>query len=99
MDVDRDGMEDRLGILMPYNSSGLEQGVSCEPFCLELKTDDSGLETTWELYEGNNSGKLIANGGPFRGNSDYSIEYCLASPNNYSFYMYDYGEHSLFMNY
>ncbi|KAL7487000.1 hypothetical protein ACHAW6_013446 [Cyclotella cf. meneghiniana] len=95
VDSDRDGVEDRLGILMPYNSSGLKQGVDCEPFRLELKTDNSGLETTWELYEGDNSGKLIANGGPFGGNSDYSVQYCLASPNYYSFYMYDYASDGL----
>eukprot|EP00804_Cyclotella_cryptica_P029149 CCRYP_005321-RA/>CCRYP_005321-RA protein AED:0.32 eAED:0.32 QI:373/1/1/1/0.66/0.5/4/567/505 len=95
VDTDKDGVEDRLGILMPYDSSGLEQGEDCEPFRLELKTDNSGLETTWELYEGDNTGNLIANGGPYGGNSYYNFEYCLASPNVYSFYIYDWASDGL----
>lgn len=93
VDKDGDGVEDRLGTLMPYDSSGLEEGIDCEPFRLELQTDDSGVETLWRLYEGqDNSGEMIADGGPFASNSNYVYEYCLKSPNIYTFYIYDWGE-------
>lgn len=93
VDKDGDGLEDRLGTLMPYDSSGLVEGVDCEPFLLELQTDDSGVETLWRLYEGqDNSGEMIADGGPFASNSNYVYEYCLKSPNIYTFYIYDWGK-------
>lgn len=96
IDSNGDGLEDRLGTLMPYDSSGLEEGVDCEPFRLELQTDDSGVETLWGLYEGDSTGKLIADGGPYASNSNYVYEYCLKSPSTYSFYIYDWGELKLF---
>ena len=92
MDVDGDGLEDRLGTLMPYNSTGLQEGANCEPFRLDLVTDDLGVETVWRLYEGNNSVEMIANGGPYASNSYYLFEYCLKSPSIYTFYIIDWGK-------
>ena len=91
VDEDGDGIEDRLGTIMPYDSTGLEEGVDCFPFKLELQTDNSGVETIWRLFEGDNTGELIANGGPLASNSNYEVELCLP-PEDYSFYIYDWGK-------
>lgn len=96
VDTDGDGLDDRLGLIMPYNSSGLVEGVNCENFHLEINTDKSGLETTWELYEGgDNSGDLIANGGSYGSEATYIIDYCLASTQEYTFYIYDWAQDGL----
>lgn len=96
VDTDRDGVDDRLGTLMPYDSSGLVEGVDCEPFRLEIQTDDSGVETLWRLYEGaDNSGEIVADGGPYASNSNYVFEYCLRSPSVYTFYIYDWASDGL----
>lgn len=92
MDIDGDGLEDRLGTLMSYNSTRLQEGADCEPFRLYLVTDDLGVETVWRLYEGNNTGEMIANGGPYASNSYYLYEYCLKSPGIYTFYILDWGK-------
>ena len=94
-DADGDGIEDRLGTLMPYDSTGLKEGVDCEPLRIELQTDDLGIETLWRLYEGDESGKMIADGGPYASNSFYRFEYCLKIPAMYTFYMYDWASNGL----
>ena len=91
VDIDGDGIEDRLGIAMPFDSTSLEEGVSCFPFKLELQTDNAGVETIWRLFEGDNAGELIASGGPLASNSNYLVELCLP-PGDYSFYIYDWGK-------
>lgn len=40
----------------------------------------------------NNSGTMVANGGAYGSNSLYHFDYCLTTPKNYSFYIYDWGE-------
>mmetsp|Transcript_27990 Transcript_27990/g.52777 ORF Transcript_27990/g.52777 Transcript_27990/m.52777 type:complete len:646 (-) Transcript_27990:20-1957(-) len=96
VDEDKDGLDDRLGLMMPYDSSNMTEGVDCENFRLVILTDEYGLETTWELFEGNDkSGTLIANGGPYGSQYNHVISYCLASPNEYSLYMYDWDRRGL----
>lgn len=79
------------------NDSEMVEGVDCEPFRLEINTDNAGIETLWELYSGNDkdASRLIAEGGPYGSNSVYEYEYCLESQNRYSFFIYDWGELAL----
>lgn len=91
-DSNGDGLDDRLGLVMPYDSSNLIEGETCENFRLVFETDKYGIETSWELYEGSAdrvSENLIANGGPYGSEQTYVYNYCLASPKNYVLYMYD----------
>ena len=96
-DTNGDGKDDRLGWIMPYDSSSFTEGVDCENFRLVILTDEYGVETTWELYEGQDkaTGKLIANGGPYGSEYTYVIDYCLASPKEYVLYMYDWDRRGL----
>ena len=96
-DTNGDGNDDRLGWIMPYDSSSFTEGVDCENFRLVILTDEYGVETTWELYEGQDkvTGKLIANGGPYGSEYTYVIDYCLASPKEYVLYMYDWDRRGL----
>mmetsp|Transcript_5350 Transcript_5350/g.10360 ORF Transcript_5350/g.10360 Transcript_5350/m.10360 type:complete len:156 (+) Transcript_5350:3-470(+) len=91
VDTNGNGRDDRLGSMMPYDSSNMIEGVDCENFRLVILTDEYGLETTWELFEGNDkaSGTLIANGGPYGSRYTYVVNYCLSSPKEYSLYVYD----------
>lgn len=90
VDTNGDGKDDRLGWLMPYDSSSMTEGVDCENFRLVILTDEYGVETTWELFEGqDNSGTMIANGGPYGSTFTYVVDYCLASQKEYALYMYD----------
>lgn len=96
LDVNGDGLDDRLGHVMPYDSSNFTEGVDCENFRLVILTDEYGIETTWELYEGKDkSGKLIANGGPYGSEFTYVIDECLKSPQEYALYMYDWDRRGL----
>jgi hypothetical protein len=96
VDTDGDGMDDRLGWMMPVNSSNLTEGVDCENFRLVILTDKYGIETTWELYEGiDKAGAMIANGGPYGSEYTYVVDYCLPSPKEYVLYMYDWDRRGL----
>lgn len=96
VDTDGDGMDDRLGWMMPVNSSNLTEGVDCENFHLVILTDKYGIETTWELYEGiDKAGTMIANGGPYGSKYTYVVDYCLPSPKEYVLYMYDWDRRGL----
>ena len=97
VDTNGNGRDDRLGSMMPYDSSNMIEGVDCENFRLVILTDEYGLETTWELFEGNDkaSGTLIANGGPYGSRYTYVVNYCLASPKEYSLYVYDWDRRGL----
>mmetsp|Transcript_12478 Transcript_12478/g.20460 ORF Transcript_12478/g.20460 Transcript_12478/m.20460 type:complete len:423 (+) Transcript_12478:143-1411(+) len=90
-DSNGDGLDDRLGLVMPYDSSNLIEGETCENFRLVFETDQYGIETSWELYEGSHrvSENLIANGGPYGSAETYVYNYCLASQKSYVLYMYD----------
>lgn len=90
-DLDGDGLDDRLGLMMPYDSSNFIEGETCENLRLVFETDQYGIETSWELYEGSTreSESLIANGGPFGSEETYVYNYCLASQKSYALYMYD----------
>ena len=90
-DSNGDGLDDRLGVLMPYDSSNLVEGVTCENFRLVFETDLYGIETSWELYESSAkvSRNLVANGGPYGSEETYVYDYCLASQKSYVLYMYD----------
>jgi len=66
LDTNEDGNDDRLGLIMPYDSSNMTEGVNCENFRLVILTDEYRIETTWELFEGKDkAGTMIANGGPY----------------------------------
>ncbi|KAL3797914.1 hypothetical protein ACHAW5_005719 [Stephanodiscus triporus] len=91
-DADGDGRDDRLGWLLPYDSSyATTEGVDCENFRFVVRTDRYGVETTWELFEGRDasSGTLVADGGPYGSEQTYVVDYCLASPMEYALYVYD----------
>ncbi|KAL9180414.1 hypothetical protein ACHAXT_008384 [Thalassiosira profunda] len=95
-DTTGDGLDDRLGWVMPYDSSNFTEGVDCENFRLVVLTDEYGIETTWELYEGSDkSGTLIANGGPYASEITHVVDYCLESPKRYALYMYDWARDGL----
>jgi hypothetical protein len=76
---------------MPYDSSNLVEGETCENFRLVFETDQYGIETEWELYEGPNRvrGNKIANGTSYGSEHTYVVDYCLPSQRSYSLYMYD----------
>jgi len=96
VDEDGDGRDDRLGLVMPYDSSNYTEGVDCENFRLVILTDEYGVETTWELYEGNDkSGTLVADGGPYGSDRTYVVDECLASPREYALYVYDWDRRGL----
>mmetsp|Transcript_2291 Transcript_2291/g.4364 ORF Transcript_2291/g.4364 Transcript_2291/m.4364 type:complete len:240 (+) Transcript_2291:2-721(+) len=77
----------------------MTEGVDCENFRLVILTDDYGIETTWELFEGTDkAGTLIANGGPYGSKYNYVVDYCLASPKEYVLYMYDWDRRGLCCN-
>ena len=90
-DSNGDGLDDRLGILMPYDSSNLVEGETCENFRLVFETDQYGIETGWELYEGSVKVKenIVANGTSYGSNHTYVVDYCLPSQKSYLLYMYD----------
>jgi len=52
LDANQDGKDDRLGLIMLYDSSNMTEGVDCENFGLVILTDEYAIETTWELFEG-----------------------------------------------
>ena len=95
LDEDGDGRDDRLGWLLPYGitNATMIEGVDCESFRFVLRTNEYGVETTWELFEGHDasSGKLIADGGPYGSEYTHVVDYCLASPGEYVLYVNDYG--------
>ena len=96
VDTDGDGMDDRLGWMMPITSSNLTEGIDCENFHLVILTDKYGIETTWELYEGTDkAGTMIANGGPYGSEYTYVVDYCLPSPKEYVLYVYDWDRRGL----
>ena len=96
VDLNGDGRDDRLGWMMPYDSTNFTEGVDCENFRLVVLTDEYGIETTWELYEGTDkSGKMIADGGPYGSEYTYVVDYCLESPKEYVLYMYDWDRRGL----
>jgi len=101
-DSDGDGIEDRTKNVIPpmiLTENGLPNKCENE-FGLLLKTDDYGVETTWELRErsatayGRSSrsqpsdGKVVASGGPYTSDFTYDISYCLY-PGKYTFVFYD----------
>jgi hypothetical protein len=90
-DSNGDGLDDRLGVLMPYDSSKLVEGETCENFRLVFETDQYGIETGWELYEGPDRVRenRIANGTSYGSEHTYVVDYCLPSQRSYSLYMYD----------
>jgi hypothetical protein len=94
IDKDGDGRDDRLGWLLPYGTTNdtMTDGVDCENFRFVLRTNEYGVETSWELFEGHDasSGKLIADGGPYGSEHTHVVDYCLASPGEYVLYVYDY---------
>jgi len=95
IDSNGDGLDDHLGWLMPYDSDGLYEGVDCENFRLLIETDQYGIETTFELFEGDRTGKLVANGGPYGSSQTYVADYCLASPREYELLIYDWDQRGL----
>ena len=97
VDANNDGRDDRLGWIMPFDSTNFTEGVDCENFRLVILTDQYGIETTWELYEGADklNGELIADGGPYGSEYTYVMDYCLPSPNRYTLYMYDWDRRGL----
>jgi len=98
VDRDGDGRDDRLGSLLPYDSSNMVEGQDCENFRLVVLTDEYGIETTWELYEGQNKneGTLIADGGPYGSEYTYVVDYCLPSQGqSYTLFMYDWDRRGL----
>ena len=100
VDDDGDGRDDRLGLLMPYDSAGLTEGIDCEEFRLVVITDQFGVETTWELFEGTDkSGTMVANGGPYGSEFTYVVDYCLESPRQYVLYVYDWDGRGLCCEY
>ncbi|KAL3826954.1 hypothetical protein ACHAXA_000018 [Cyclostephanos tholiformis] len=94
IDEDEDGRDDRLGWLLPYGftNATMTEGVDCENFRFVVRTNEYGVATTWELFEGRDasSGELIADGGPYGSEYTYVVDYCLASPGEYVLYVYDY---------
>lgn len=91
IDSNGDGLDDRLGVLLPYDSSKLVEGETCENFRLVFETDQYGIETGWELYEGPDRVRenKIANGTSYGSEHTYVVDYCLPSQRSYSLYMYD----------
>jgi hypothetical protein len=60
---------------------------------IKLKTDDYGVETTFELWTRSNTqdykdGTLVASGGPFTSDFEYDLSYCL-DPGKYTFVLLD----------
>jgi hypothetical protein len=60
---------------------------------INLKTDDYGVETTFELWTRSNTqdykdGTLIASGGPYTSDHEYNLSYCL-DPGKYTFVLLD----------
>ncbi len=105
-DVDGDGIEDRTKNVIPpmiLTSDGFPLSECENEFGLVIKTDDYGVETTWELQERDDgtadaasgdddenppSGKVVASGGPYTSDFTYDISYCLY-PGKYTFVFYD----------
>lgn len=95
-DVDGDGVEDRTKNVYPemiLTDDGSPLTKCPNEFGLHLKTDDYGIETTWELrtrsttgnYE---DGKVVASGGPYTSDFTYDVSYCLY-PGSYTFVFLD----------
>ncbi|KAL7439789.1 hypothetical protein ACHAXM_007288 [Skeletonema potamos] len=60
---------------------------------IKLKTDDYGVETTFELWTRSDTqdykdGTLVASGGPFTSDFEYNLSYCL-DPGKYTFVLLD----------
>ena len=60
---------------------------------INLKTDDYGVETTFELWTRSNTqdytdGTLVASGGPYTSDHEYNLSYCL-DPGKYTFVLLD----------
>jgi len=60
---------------------------------IELKTDDYGVETTFELWTRSETqdykdGTLVASGGPYTSDKLYNLSYCL-DPGKYTFVLLD----------
>jgi len=96
VDENDDGLDDRTGWVMPFDSSKYIEGETCENFHLELKTDAYGLETTWALFEGSDeSGRMFASGGPYASDAVYEVDYCLPSEQEYVLYVYDWAREGI----
>jgi len=68
---------------------GISPMISQPPLLLELKTDDLGNETSWEIMNG--AGEVVQSGNGYDNNTLYSIELELESSDCYSFIIYDEG--------
>jgi len=60
---------------------------------INVKTDDYGVETTFELWTRSNTedytdGTLVASGGPYTSDHEYNLSYCL-NPGKYTFVLLD----------
>lgn len=93
-DGDGDGLEDRTGNVIPTMPLSPDGSGSCEnEFGLSLRTDDYGVETTWELRRRAESGDyadgpVVASGGPYTSDKKYDLAYCV-EPGRYTFVFYD----------
>lgn len=59
---------------------------------VNILTDDYGSETTWELINNSNS-QVVASGGPYDSNTNYSTYVCVQSSDCFTFNIYDsYGD-------
>ena len=93
-DGDGDGLEDRTGNVIPTMPLSPDGSGSCEnEFGLKLRTDDYGVETTWELRRRTESGDysdaaVVASGGPYTSDRSYDLAYCV-EPGRYTFVFYD----------
>ena len=88
--MDGDGLDNRLGHVMPYGFSVLVEGMYCENFRLAILTDDYGLETTRGLFEGADKSRVpVADGGLCGSGYQYLFDRCRAFPREYVLYVYD----------
>ena len=70
-------------------SFGISPLIEQPPLQLELKTDDNGNETSWEII--NNVGEVVLSGSGYDNNTLYTIDLDIESSGCYSFIIYDQG--------
>lgn len=58
-------------------------------FRLQLTTDASGAQTSWELANGCNNQAFVVGNGNYGDSTTYTENYCVTSGQQYSFFIYD----------
>jgi len=76
-----------IGLSLCFLEAKSQCSASQELVTVEITTDDFGNETTWEIYDENNS--IVYAGGPYASNTSFTHTLCVDTGKCYRFIIHD----------